>query len=297
MKFLSQLKADCIQYLTKQSTLEFTALLLLVYLALDAIILAWFLLTPLLVQSGSRLLFGLGMLGYNYGYLATNCHQMPQRSILLGGFQFPFCSRDTGVYVGCLIGAAVPLLNLKLPKFMKSLLFCALLLTPLVVDGVTQTLLHMRESDNTLRLLTGLLFGFGFAYFFAARIAEHSKGVVDYGAEGVRAARISAVIITLLLAAAYIVGDDYKTMGAAVAESGLKPTFVTYVPGRAVDTVGFDPYIHSYEDAVLDRLRQHGYQGHGLWVIYEGSVAREGRHVYFTKGDGTFALISDVNST
>lgn len=282
--------------MSSQETLELIVLFLLVYLVLDAIILTWFLSTPLFAGSGNRILFGLAMLGYNIGYLTTNCHQMPQRSIILSGYQIPFCARDTGVYIGCLIGAILPLVNVKTPKFMKSLLFCILLLTPLIADGVTQTIMGLRESNNIVRLATGLLFGFSLVYYFAVKVVEHTRGRVDIRAESVSAARIGAAMITILLAAAYITADDYKTLGEAVAESVLTPTFTTYVSARSMQTMTHDPYLESYDDAVLDELRLYGSRGHGVWVIYEGQTVKEGKHVYFSGGDGRFALISDVSS-
>ncbi len=286
-----QLKSLLTSYMNRQSTVEFLYLLLLVYVALDAIMLAWFLLTPLLAQSSSRLLFGLSMLAYNYGYLATNCHQMPQRSLFLNGFQTPMCARDMGVYFGCLLGGLTPLLGLKLHRFFRSVPFLILSFIPLTVDGITQTLLMMRESSNELRLMTGLLFGFGLVYFLAARVVDKS-GSMDRRGELKRALRISAVTLLVLLVASYLVGDDYVTFADAVSETGFYPSYATYVPRRAVQTFRYDPYVGSYDDTVLNAVGEHGYRGHGLWILYKGDMGYGGKQVY-PVGGGTVRLIPD----
>ncbi|MFH1055410.1 MAG: DUF2085 domain-containing protein [Candidatus Altiarchaeota archaeon] len=271
--------------------MEFLLLSLLVYLALDAIILAWFFLTPILVQSDNRLLFGLGMVGYNYGYLTSNCHQMPQRSLLIGTFQIPFCARDTAIYIGCLFGGILPFLKVKTPGWVKSMQFFILSMVPMAVDGVSQTSLDMRESSNELRVATGVLFGFGLVYFFAVRIVEHSRNVErEYKA----AIRIGLIFTMLIFAAAYMVGDDYVTEADAIRQSGLNPTFITYASHRTLETLRYDQYLPTYDDAVLDELVKYGNQGHGVWVIYEGQMNKEGKYVYFSKGEGEFKLVSDA---
>lgn len=86
------------------------------------------------------------------------CHQMPERTLLVGGHYLPVCARDTGAYLGFYIGYLIlPLRNRKAtgpPKLWITLL----MIMPILLDGATQWL-GLRTSTNDIRLLTGLLFG------------------------------------------------------------------------------------------------------------------------------------------
>ncbi|MBD3388480.1 MAG: DUF2085 domain-containing protein [Candidatus Altiarchaeales archaeon] len=280
--------------LERRAVLETLYMLLLVYVMLDAIILAWFFLTPVLATSDNRLLFGVSMLAYNFGYLTSNCHQMPQRTLFIGGYPMPFCARDTGIYLGCMMGGLAPLLKVRLPKPMKSPLFLLASLTPLAVDGVTQTILSLRESNNEIRMLTGILFGFGLVYFFSSRIVEVTSGRVDSRSEARKTAVVGAFILALLLAASFMAGDDYKTLDQAVSESGLNPSYATYFSKRMVWTLRYDPYLTSYDDVVLDEILDAGRRSTGLWVLYEGEYGNNGgKHVYFNKANGNVTLVAD----
>jgi len=281
---------------SNQGMMEFLLMFLLVYIVLDAVILAWFFLAPLMASSGNRLFFGLAMLAYNQGYLVSNCHQMFQRSLIFAGFEMPFCARDTGIYVGCLVGAALPLAGLKLPRRLASVWVCGLLMVPLAVDGVSQTILDMRESSNLLRVATGLLFGFGMVYVFSARIVERSREMVDVRSEAAKALRLGVLTVAVLFAVGYYVGGGYVTLREAVSESGMNPSFVTYASKRSLETVRYDPYLSSYDDSVLDEMVAYGSRGNGVWVVYEGPMGHAGKDVFF-RGDGTFRLVSDVNSS
>ncbi len=292
MKALDKLR----EILMEQRVMEFLVLSLLVYIVLDALILAWFFAAPYVVQSENRFVFGFGMLAYNVGYLLSNCHQMPQRTVFLDGFPFPFCARDLGIYIGCFIGGILPFMKLRMSKALSSIPVSIALLIPLVVDGVSQTILRLRESSNTLRLVTGLLFGFAMVYFFAERIVKSYAKSVDFFAEAKRAASIGVVFLVALSVGAYIVSDDYLTLNEAVNESGLNPSFVTYVSARSFSTLRADPYFSSYDDAVFDALLRHRFHGYGVWVVYEGDMIKDGKYVYFSGGSGNLSLIPDTNS-
>lgn len=87
------------------------------------------------------------------------CHRRPDRTFSIRGRRFPVCSRCTGIYVGAfsyfLIAYLTPI------KYTAILVIIAILITtPTILDGLTQ-LLGLRESNNLLRLLTGLPAGFG----------------------------------------------------------------------------------------------------------------------------------------
>lgn len=84
------------------------------------------------------------------------CHRLPHRSFHFKGRQFPVCSRCTGIYLA----------YLSLPVFTFSwwspgIAVSLLLALPALIDGLTQAYFN-RESNNTLRLITGLLAGMSF---------------------------------------------------------------------------------------------------------------------------------------
>ena len=92
------------------------------------------------------------------------CHQIPDRTIHIGGTPLPLCARCTGIYLGALLG----LTGLTLLKRYRSTDFPPVLLLGLLVsfiavmgfDGVNSylTLLrvpHLYEPQNWLRLTTG----------------------------------------------------------------------------------------------------------------------------------------------
>lgn len=91
------------------------------------------------------------------------CHRIPERTIIFRGFYFPVCSRCTGLYIGvflCLI-----YLNLYYIDYNINLLIISvLMIIPTFIDGITQ-FIDFRQSNNILRLLTGLIAGLGLVIF------------------------------------------------------------------------------------------------------------------------------------
>lgn len=75
------------------------------------------------------------------------CHQREDRSPKIFNKRFPLCYRCTGITIGALAGFLLSLSN-----------FYLLFLIPMPLDGITQRL-KLRKSNNTLRFITGLLFG------------------------------------------------------------------------------------------------------------------------------------------
>lgn len=82
------------------------------------------------------------------------CHQIPERSFHYKSKQFPVCARCTGILLGY---CTIPLFYFGIIKI--SILFVILLSIPLLIDSTTQYL-GLRESNNGLRLITGILAGF-----------------------------------------------------------------------------------------------------------------------------------------
>ncbi len=85
---------------------------------------------------------------------STGCHQMPERSFFLFGYQFPVCARCTGVFLGNVLGFV--LFFAKGFSMLAALAGCLAMLT----DWLLQRL-HIAESTNVRRFLTGIAGGFG----------------------------------------------------------------------------------------------------------------------------------------
>lgn len=94
------------------------------------------------------------------------CHRIPQRTFQIKGHYFPVCSRCTGFYIGAFsyfIIAYFVYIQYTVPLIFLGVL----MMIPTFLDGFTQ-LFGSRESNNTLRLLTGLAGGVGLAILVKA---------------------------------------------------------------------------------------------------------------------------------
>ena len=89
----------------------------------------------------------------------TGCHQMPERSFFIKGYQFPLCARCTGILFGELL--ALPLWMVYHPSMFMTLF----LIVPMAYDGIFQYQFGMM-SNNRRRLATGLLAGYGLMSFY-----------------------------------------------------------------------------------------------------------------------------------
>ena len=87
------------------------------------------------------------------------CHRRPERSFFYKGRQFPVCARCTGFYISG-IASIILIKFFPVPYSLTTLFLGILLLIPCAIDGFTQ-LFEMRESNNTLRFITGMLGGRG----------------------------------------------------------------------------------------------------------------------------------------
>lgn len=85
----------------------------------------------------------------------TFCHRRPDRSFFWRNRQFPVCARCTGIHLGYL---SFPLFLFDI--WTLSIWWTMALMFPTIFDGLTQAFWN-RESNNWLRLSTGLLAGVG----------------------------------------------------------------------------------------------------------------------------------------
>ena len=97
------------------------------------------------------------------------CHQIPERSFVLGGRPLPLCARCTGTFLGALVGlAAIALRRRRRASRMPPVSVLGLLVGFFALwafDGLNSYLTlfpgasHLYEPQNWLRLTTGMLNG------------------------------------------------------------------------------------------------------------------------------------------
>ena len=87
------------------------------------------------------------------------CHRIPERTFQIKEHYFPVCSRCTGFYIGAF--SYFTFVYFVYVEYNIYLIFIAFLMViPTIIDGFTQ-FLGLRESNNSLRLVTGLIGGLG----------------------------------------------------------------------------------------------------------------------------------------
>ncbi|KZX14457.1 DUF2085 domain-containing protein [Methanobrevibacter curvatus] len=93
---------------------------------------------------------------YKFPYFLI-CHRIPQRTFKIKGHHFPVCARCTGIYISAACFFAFVILTRPYLD-LSYVLLGILLIIPMLVDDISQ-LIGLRESNNMLRFLTGLLGG------------------------------------------------------------------------------------------------------------------------------------------
>ena len=94
---------------------------------------------------------------------AAGCHQLPERSFFFRGHQFPVCARCTGVILGQIAGG-IGILFLSLTYDTIAFL-CFLMFFDWWLQRV-----HLLQSTNLRRLITGILCGFAVGNAYAQMI-------------------------------------------------------------------------------------------------------------------------------
>jgi uncharacterized membrane protein len=89
------------------------------------------------------------------------CHRLPDRTFKIKNWYFPVCARCTGFYIGA-FSYFIYVYFVYVEYTTILILIAFLMITPALLDGLTQ-FLGFRESNNILRLFTGLMGGVGLA--------------------------------------------------------------------------------------------------------------------------------------
>lgn len=87
------------------------------------------------------------------------CHRLPDRTFKIGKWYFPVCARCTGIYIGTFSYFIYVYFNYVQYSTLL-IIFGFLMMIPTFIDGFTQ-FLNFRESNNNLRLCSGLMGGLG----------------------------------------------------------------------------------------------------------------------------------------
>lgn len=110
------------------------------------------------------------------------CHQMPERTIRIGGWLLPTCARCTGIHVGIGIGFLYFFFRKRLNGNRlldyDSMIIATLSFLPFMVDGVG-SYLGFWQSNQLLRITSGALAGYGLPYFFILLFHFEESGEND----------------------------------------------------------------------------------------------------------------------
>jgi uncharacterized membrane protein len=94
------------------------------------------------------------------------CHRLPDRTFKVKNWYFPVCSRCTGFYIGA-FSYFIYVYFFYVEYTITLILLAIIMMTPTLLDGFTQ-FFDFRESNNMLRLFTGLMGGVGLAILVKA---------------------------------------------------------------------------------------------------------------------------------
>lgn len=271
--------------------------------------------SPLLIQSENSIFLYLGALSYNFS--AWLCHQMPERTFSLFGTLLPVCSRDTGIYFGALFGLLIPIV-IKYPRFSRVFIITIILAIPIAIDGITQTFLFLRESNNLLRLATGFLFSFGLFSLltvgmmegkrFSFQAAVRNRNSAIFGLVVTIFIYIVLILFTLITMNGYISHNKaYEIASKNNEVKKVSEVKIFYIPPNAVNTVSIDPYLDRYNDLVLNDIKEFSQiakspfqqifrlliHPRGLWLVTFLSEKSKnyGKVVFISKGKGEYFYI------
>ncbi len=88
-------------------------------------------------------------------FFKFSCHQMPDRSFFIKGYQFPICARCTGVLISFFLTVII--------FFKRNISFTSniFMFFIMLIDWLLQ-FFNIKQSTNNRRFITGLIGGLGF---------------------------------------------------------------------------------------------------------------------------------------
>ena len=94
-----------------------------------------------------------------FGHI-LGCHQKPERSFCIKGYQFPVCARCTGVILGQITEIILLIIGIKI-----NIPIALTLLAIMGVDWFIQ-FIKLLESNNIRRMITGFTGGLALTYIY-----------------------------------------------------------------------------------------------------------------------------------
>lgn len=203
------------------------------------------------------------------------CHQLPSRSFYADAHQLPVCARDMGIYAGIFTAALFIALFGRLgsqrpPRLSSSILLCLMML-PMILDGIL-SYAGVTESNNTVRIFSGLLFGLPIPYLLVPAAhydteGENEKPVLKNIAEFVPALATGLLFCILLLEgmAPYILAGVVFLAGFLFLLGRLTFTIFARMRGftgikllacTAVGTIGVLTFLYLLSALVLQPLKE-----------------------------------------
>ena len=163
-------------------------LLLLNTFAVTYATLPW--IAPLLQRAGFSRLGG-----FIFTVYSATCHQRPDRSFFIGGYQVCYCHRCTALYSSvAIVGLLYGLVRWRSPLSTRALWWASL---PILVDGLWHMAddllpgLGLRSTANGIgsvnfwaRMLTGMLFGVAVVLWLYPRFARELDPVWNVNRSG-----------------------------------------------------------------------------------------------------------------
>lgn len=109
---------------------------------------------------------------------AVICHQIPERSFHLAGFQFPVCARCLGVYAGAAVGASIHALGVLIASSARWRILSPRAARRVFLVSALPTLLTIGlewggvwPGTNVVRAMAGLALGVGGALVVMSAVA------------------------------------------------------------------------------------------------------------------------------
>ena len=106
------------------------------------------------------------------------CHQIPERSFHLGGFQIPVCARCLGIYAGAAAGASIHVLGAFSLSSMRWRMLSPQAARRLFIVGAVPTLLTVAlerggvwNGTNNVRAIAGVALGIAGALVVMSAVA------------------------------------------------------------------------------------------------------------------------------
>lgn len=98
------------------------------------------------------------------------CHQIPERSFFIHGYQFPVCARCTGVIIATI--GSIPIFFIMRIKIKICIYLCLIMFADWFLQFI-----GFRKSTNIRRFITGILGGFGLSTIYLYVI----RNIYEYG--------------------------------------------------------------------------------------------------------------------